>query len=542
MKNSVNEVYPLDIVVLTPLHVGCGTEKDWAKGLDYVQKNGKVYHLSQKKMLEFIDVSTLASTLINKDDVLLMKILAGNLEKVSDRIYEMKSISENDIRTFLKNGLDNRPVLPGSSLKGALRSILFSFLKSESQMKEEEVFGRASNGDEFMRFIKVSDSTFEKTGLINTKIFNLFEVNGSWEGGWKHGSHKTDGNFSETGFNTIYEVLMPGDSSKVTIALANKQFSNFESHNNYALCDKKKEIVLGSTKRLFRIINEHTKNYIEKEIRFYKKFSNHKSNSIIEAFEKILGHIPEDDSWCVLKMSAGSGFHNITGDWQYNDYIDQPGFWNAGRNIGKKKYKSRKIAIDPLTGEFLPMGFVKIGRKSEAELEAERKELVEKLERERIEKEKAEEEEKVREKTIIEEQERLQRIEIERQQREKEERRRREKKEAEIKAMKEAEEKARLEKREKEVNAGLDGFMDDMTDFNYAKKRIDQWMKKAKVNLLPEEQHETLFDALVRFYNDPKNRDKKKWELPFDQSPFSKKIASWIGDDLAREWYSKIVG
>lgn len=135
-----------------------------------------------------------------------------------------------------------------------------------------------------------------------------------------------------------------------------------------------------------------------------------------------------------------------------------------------------------------------------------------------------------------------QKIEQERLLKEEREKREREERDKQIQLQQEAEEKARLEKREKEVNAGLDGFMDDMTDFNYAKKRIDQWMKKAKVNLLPEEQHETLFDALVRFYNDPKNRDKKKWELPFDQSPFSKKIASWIGDDLAREWYSKIVG
>jgi hypothetical protein len=47
-----------------------------------------------------------------------------------------------------------------------------------------------------------------------------------------------------------------------------------------------------------------------------------------------------------MKMSAGVGFHSITGDWLYDDYCDEPGLWPADdrRNAGKKRYKSRKIA------------------------------------------------------------------------------------------------------------------------------------------------------------------------------------------------------
>ena len=56
-------------------------------------------------------------------------------------------------------------------------------------------------------------------------------------------------------------------------------------------------------------------------------------------------------------MSAGVGFHAITGDWQYEDY-GQTGTWTDGRNAGKKKYKSRKTA--DYNDHLQLMGFVKL--------------------------------------------------------------------------------------------------------------------------------------------------------------------------------------
>lgn len=63
-------------------------------------------------------------------------------------------------------------------------------------------------------------------------------------------------------------------------------------------------------------------------------------------------------------MSAGSGFHSITGDWQFDDY-SKTGTWTNGKNTGKQKYKSRKIAIHD--DKFDLMGFVKISLLSEEE-------------------------------------------------------------------------------------------------------------------------------------------------------------------------------
>jgi CRISPR/Cas system CSM-associated protein Csm5 (group 7 of RAMP superfamily) len=545
MENSINKVYQLDLVVLTPLHAGAGAEKDLVKGLDFVQNKGLVYILNQKKILNEIDISSMSSILLKKDEVQLINKLAGKLDQVSDATYEMAVTSDNDIKSFFRNGLSNKPVLPGSSLKGAIRSILFAYLKTKGQDKEDDVFGKASVGDTFMRFIKVSDVSFDHLKLSNTKIFNLQKVSDSWQGAWKHGN-QTDARFKATGFNTLYEVLPPKAASKVTISIADKTFDNFEINNRHKFGNKKEEIVHQPIEFLFQIINKHTAEYIRKEIAFYNKYPNNETDGIIKSLKHVLSQIPEDNSWCILKMSAGSGFHSITGDWKFDDYINQPGLWTEGRNLGKKKYKSRKIAIGSSSDEFqyAPMGFIKIGRKSEVEKENERLEVeaIAESERqktaERLRIEQQKEDERIE---LLRKQEEEQlHIETERLQKEAEEKRFQEEKIEAERLKLEADEKARLERLSQKIEGGL-AFLANSKDFDDAKRKVDDWLLKAKVDLLPENQNLLLVTALTRFYNDPKNREKKKWAEPFAKSAIWKKISAWIGPDLANDWYNEII-
>jgi hypothetical protein len=546
MENSINEVYQLDIVILTPLHVGSGSEKDLVKGMDYVQNEGRIYCLNQKKALNEIDISTFSSALLNRNEALLINKLAGKLDIVSDTVYEMSTPSDNDIKSFFKSGLNNEPILPGSSVKGAIRSILFKHLKGFNTNDERVVFGKADVGDEFMRFIKVSDSGFDQLKLSNTKIFNLVKNGDNWEGGWKHGGNQSDTKFRSTGFNTLYEVLPPKAFSKITLSIADKAFNNFLSINHHSFGAKKENVICKPIEFLFSIINQHTSIYIKKEIEFYSKYGNNETDLIISSFNYVLTQIPDDNTWCVLKMSAGSGFHSITGDWQFDDYTNQPGIWTNGRNEGKKKYKSRKIAIGDFKDnfQFAPMGFIRIGRKSEEELEKDRFELEARLEAETKIKDdllkKAEQEEIAHLLSLSEERDRIKSIENQRLQKEAEEKQAEFQRLEDIRLKAEADEKARIMRLEQKIEGGL-AFLSTTKDFDDAKKRIDGWIKVADVELLPENQHQYLLDALIRQYKDPKNRDKKKWAEPFDKNPVWRKIASWVGNDIANNWYIQII-
>ena len=108
---------------------------------------------------------------------------------------------------------------------------------------------------------------------------------------------------------------------------------------------------------MFQIINDVTKEYLQKEREFFQKYDAERSDEVISCIESLLSLIPADGSSCLIKMSAGVGFHSITGDWQYDNY-DKTKLWTEGRNAGKKKYKSRKIA--EYNHRLQLMGFVRL--------------------------------------------------------------------------------------------------------------------------------------------------------------------------------------
>jgi hypothetical protein len=129
--------------------------------------------------------------------------------------------------------------------------------------------------------------------------------------------------------------------------------------------DLKKDLVLnnqGNLNGLFQIINDHTKVYLEKEKKFFQTYSAKNSGKILDSIKKLLDKIPEDNSYCILKMSAGSGFHSITGDWQFSDYsingLDRRRHVSRGMYNNRLSSKSRKIAVHK--DHFDLMGFVKI--------------------------------------------------------------------------------------------------------------------------------------------------------------------------------------
>lgn len=411
---TINMKYDLKIEVLTPLSIGAGAEKDWVRGVDFVVNKGKIYKLNLKKIVkERVNIDQLTSLFASKNEKGIISLITEpKLAKVSDFVMPLPADSPNDIKAFVKNQLTGKPILAGSSLKGAIRSILFDYLR-DKERDEKQVFGSSVKGDEFMRFIKISDAEFDETTLVNTKIFNL-QKKTDWVGGWKHGKKETGDTFKTIGFNTVYEALMPSDVGCASFMVSNQFLevdwrSFYDQWQRETRKDIEKETIRhligkveskrfllrneNSLNTFFEVINNHTRDYLEKEKAFFEKYSADKTDLIIDSIDKLLNLIPSDNSYCILKMSAGSGFHSITGDWQFDDY-SRTGVWNFGSNKGKQKYKSRKIAV---YGEhFDLMGFVKLTAISEEEKEKER------LAREAIAREQAEKERKQRE-----EQERL---------------------------------------------------------------------------------------------------------------------------------------
>lgn len=356
MANEINLKYKVKAEILTPLSIGQGAEKDWVRGIDYIVKDGVSYHISLKKMVAAgIDANKVTALFASGNADGVSALIGNKIAEVSDMQFAWPCETENPIKTILRNELTGHAVLAGSSLKGAIRSILFSELR-DSETKNEDVFGNMKDGTDFMRFVRVGDFEFEKTGLIATKIYNLHMDGRDWIGGWKHGANSTTTSYNPLGFNTIYESLLPGDVSYGNIMFAKALFERITVPQKHV--KEKSEIMSSPVTTLCEKINDHTYVYLEKEFDFFQEFyQGGGSSKIVDAIDSLMDAINDCESnECIIKMSAGSGFHSITGDWQFDDYTS--GTLDRKRNRDAKP-KSRRIVISG-SKAFSLMGFVKL--------------------------------------------------------------------------------------------------------------------------------------------------------------------------------------
>lgn len=358
--------YPIELEVISPLSVGAGNDNEWVKGLDFVQKDNKVYVLDMQKVAAAgVDVELLTQLFLKSDHTGISQLLGNKIDELSRYIFALPAKTDNNIKTFLRTQFFDKPVVAGSSIKGSIRSALFNYLRTNEE-KNEEVFGTMKDGTDFMRFVRIGDIEMPSTMLVNTKLFNLRKVDGEWFGGWKHQMNKTTDNYESVGFNTLYECVAPGKKGLGNISLAANAFSLLEKYGQgkISYTSKKQSLLSEPISHLFRIINDVTRGYLEKERAFFEKYSAERSDEVLDNIEELLSMIPDDGSCCLIKMSAGVGFHAITGDWQFEDY-DKTKFWTESRNAGKKKYKSRKIA--EYNKRLQLMGFVRLRALSKQE-------------------------------------------------------------------------------------------------------------------------------------------------------------------------------
>ena len=355
-----NKKYAIELEVVTPLSVGAGNDNDWMRGIDFVQKDGKVYVLDMRKLAEEgIDIDKLTALFENSDEKGISLLIGNKLDKVSKHVFISPVSTTNAIKTFLRTQLYSKPIVAGSSIKGSVRSVLFHYLREKGESTNEAVFGNMKDGTDLMRFVRIADIEMPSTALINTKIFNLRKDGAEWLGGWKHGMSETTGQYRPNGFNTLCECVVPGKKGVGSISLAGKAFELMAANTEKYISNpvKKRQLLSGDIRGLFHIINQVTKVYLQKEKAFFEKYTAERSEELTDNVNALLSMIPDDNSYCLMKMSAGVGFHSITGDWQFDDY-SQTGIWNDGRHAGKKKYKSRKTA--EYNGHLQLMGFVKL--------------------------------------------------------------------------------------------------------------------------------------------------------------------------------------
>lgn len=355
--SGINTEHKIYLKILTPVHVGDAQEKHLQKDLDFIQLKGSTWKINWDKVYQFFDPDAIANAIVNKK---LDQLLENEIEEVA---WEMDDDIGNsrEIKSFIRDGF-GKVFIPGSSIKGAMKSWLHAAIEAKLNLPaKNETLGRFEN--DIFRFVQPTDCYFEnETGIFPTKIFNLHRAGRNWEGGWKHAFRSfnnrpaTDYDFNDRDFVTDYECLVSDSLGSFTLKLRKKLNRSFKEtlYNDYITTKVYNEVFENdSLLSLFHLINTQTKKHLNREIAFFEKYNQAEGSvEIMENLEKLLQVLNQlKSNQCILRLSAGSGFHGISGDFQFKDHINT-GQWRDG----KIKFKSRKIAFTP--NEMFPMGFV----------------------------------------------------------------------------------------------------------------------------------------------------------------------------------------
>ncbi len=227
---GINLDYTLNIRVLTPIHVGGSQEKHLYEGLDFIREHSKVYLIDQQKLLDKMNPVDLAETMLSGQSGALKIALQRERVPLKDVCQEepmfVEDVQFSEIKAFIKDGLRGKPFVPGSSLKGAIRSIVFAHLRGKSKY-ENEVLGLFERS--IFRHINVGDAFFDQLVLYPSKTFNLQGYQQSLKGGWRHGNGNTNATFSPTGSVFVYECLPAGTAGQLSLRILDHQSGLFQN-------------------------------------------------------------------------------------------------------------------------------------------------------------------------------------------------------------------------------------------------------------------------------------------------------------------------
>lgn len=189
------QYYNVKATLLTPLHIGSG--RDLLNEFDYAIERGRTWRLNEDALLAAQPVEddpALAEQLARTPPAQLLQ--AGDYRPESELFrYVIDGTPRSgargaQVKEQLKDAYD-RPYLPGTSLKGALRTALAWVLWAKQDLKpdmrklkgnpkfagqryEQELFGKDPNHD-LLRALQVADSAPVSAGdlmLVNARVIH----------------------------------------------------------------------------------------------------------------------------------------------------------------------------------------------------------------------------------------------------------------------------------------------------------------------------------------------------------------------------------
>ena len=294
-------------------------------------------------------------------DLLTQKRKGLKPTDVARRVIDLKGKvgDKRTIREQLHTGTGNS-FLPGTSLKGAIRTATWATLLIENQHLVEskanlgiikkyngqfkfddsplskKLFGNDPNHDIF-RLLQVGDATFHKTACYRTEVVNL--TNQNWA--------------IKDSLTQLIEAIPAKEESEIKLSYNQQLAKQSDYFNKYASRLEPKS--------LFKLINKHTQRLITEEIDYWTKENTLIIGDYLEHLKEIKNTSEQitEGSGCIMRLGWGTGFRNMTGDWL--GLLADDVYQDLKESLRHRKYadmmfpKSMRLIAG---GE--PLGFIKM--------------------------------------------------------------------------------------------------------------------------------------------------------------------------------------
>jgi len=329
---SKNITQKFRITVLTPVHIGTGFRK--MKGIDF-------YFDERTSQVILVDLDEIGTLLVDNSQALNE---LANLDEQNDigdltrryhlnlknnKNYPINSVGREFLE-FVRTGL-GQPLIPGSSLKGSLRTaILRNIIDQKSDVERRELFKEIPNGGnpksasddllrnifgrnpnyDLMRVLVVSDSHFSESDLMLIELRVLSQNRNGWY--WKSNPKNPN-----QPMQVWCEALRPNSKAEISLSL-----DNFLLTDSRAVWELKFPNKLAADLHtLIDQINQYSAQMIDAEITYFEERDSEKPelNEIIRNLNLVKKHIPANDSAMVVRLGWGSGWKHMTGDYLGKD-------------------------------------------------------------------------------------------------------------------------------------------------------------------------------------------------------------------------------
>lgn len=370
---------------ISPVHVGSGIQYQGNAEYLYFDKQATLAVIDESKILDIIGTENIQIWVDYIEGQEHKKSFLEYLQHrkpdiqaqdIARRVIPLRGRQApyftNTLREQIHGGIEC-PYLPGSSIKGAIRTAIFSSLLMrkyqsvglrDNQLGEKhrysgkfiigdkqlqaELFGKNPNSD-WLRMLQVGDCYFQPGSTQAAFAETLNERGGDQQYEIKNDVRQLI-EYIPAERQAEFQINIPEAQKKLIKKLMPELFASTVNSLDY--------------KWLFSTIHQHSLRLLKNEIEFFEDADLPETSEELPAMmKKTLQQAQQyPENTCILRLGFGTGYRNMTGDWVKDLVLDDDVYDDiatATRRTSRYNAmplpKSRKVMFDGLF-----MGYVKL--------------------------------------------------------------------------------------------------------------------------------------------------------------------------------------